>query len=139
MTQLDTIGNRTQVPIPDSPARSSRLEELFLKDDFLRTVLIGVAGGFGLSTLVILISLELTTLRAPIAGQLGAWWFLVPASTAIGFTLWTFMILRIRRHRVRELLRSAAFRNDAGAGADLREAGGTDIEEPDSNEDWFSS
>ena len=117
----------------------SGLEQLFYKDDFFRTVLIGCAGGFGLSTLVILISLELTTLRAAMSEQLGLWWFLVPAFTVVGFSAWTFMLIRVRRHRYTKLLRKEAFENhrsgssEDGPSRDAQE----EAEHDPSQDDWL--
>ena len=87
----------------------SGLEQLFYKDDFFRTVLIGFAGGFGLSTLVIILSLELTSLREAMQDSLGSWMYLVPAFTVVGVSAWTFMLIRIRRHRYTKILRKEAF------------------------------
>lgn len=137
MTQLNSIEIHSRISLPDAPARSSRFEELFLKDDFLRIVLIGFAGGFGLSTLVILLSLELTTLRGPMAEQLGAWWFVIPLSTVIGFTFWTVMILRIRRDRIRGMLRSAASSRQVDPSCDPEAPQLTDLGHVDPNEDWL--
>lgn len=117
----------------------SGLEQLFYKDDFFRTVLIGCAGGFGLSTLVILISLELTTLRAAMSEQLGLWWFLVPAFTVVGFSAWTFMLIRLRRHRYTKLLRKEAFEkhrsgpSEDGPSRDAQE----EAEHDPSQDDWL--
>ena len=113
MTQLTTAHTRTAARPVQSKSRVSRLEELFHKDDFLRTVLIGCAGGFGLSTLVILFSLELSTLRTGMTEHLGAWWFMVPTLTVIGFFGWTFMLVRIRRDRLTKILRKEAFARHA--------------------------
>ena len=117
----------------------SALEQMFYKDDFFRTVLIGCAGGFGLSTLVILISLELTTLRPAMSEQLGLWWFLVPAFTVVGFAAWTFMLIRIRRHRFTKLLRKEAFETHRGAPSDDGTPRDSE-EDPDhdpSQDDWL--
>ena len=137
MTQLNTIENRSSIRPPEPPARSSSFEELFFKDDFLRIVLIGFAGGFGLSTLVILFSLEVTTLRTAMAEQLGTWWFMIPTSTVIGFALWTFMMLRIRRHRFVQMLRTEAFNRQADQGPDSESAKPTDFDETASQQDWL--
>ena len=99
-------------------AELSALEQLFYKDDFFRTVLIGFAGGFGLSTLLILLSLELTSLVEVMTNQVGVVWFLVPAFTVIGVSAWTFMLIRIRRHRHTKILRKEAFEKQQNPGAD---------------------
>ena len=132
----------TQASAPDSQGASelSGLEELFYKDDFLRTVLIGCAGGFGLSTLVILFSLEVTTLRSAMTQQLGLWWFVVPIFTVVGFAAWTFMLIRIRRHRFSKILRKQAFEKHANPGSHS-EGSETDPAEDEahdpSQEDWL--
>ena len=117
----------------------SGLEQLFYKDDFFRTVLIGCAGGFGLSTLVILISLELTTLRAAMSNNLGLWWFLVPAFTVIGFSAWSFMLIRIRRHRYTKMLRKEAFeKHRSGSSEDGPSRDAQEESEHDpSQDDWL--
>ena len=118
----------------------SGLEQLFYKDDFLRTVLIGCAGGFGLSTLVILFSLEVTTLRSAMTQQLGLWWFVVPIFTVVGFAAWTFMLIRIRRHRFSKILRKQAFEKHANPGSPSEgsETNSADDEAHDpSQEDWL--
>ena len=137
MTQITTIENHPPLKHSKAPARASSLEELFCKDEFLRTVLIGFAGGFGLSTLVILFSLEVTTLRAAMAEQLGIWWFMVPAFTVVGFALWTFMLVRIRRHRFTRMLRAEAFKRNHDAGNDSESSEDAGIDEAQPAEDWL--
>lgn len=141
---LAGLDHGTTVPDPDAELGGSTLEQLFYKDDFARTVMIGFAGGFGLSTLVILIALELTSLRTAITTSLGAWWFFVPLATAVGFLAWSFMLVRIRRHRHGKLLRKEAFaRREDRDRHDDREDPGADAPGPDhdpadpSQEDWL--
>ena len=139
LENLASIQAQAPVASPGESEELSGLEQLFYKDDFFRTVLIGCAGGFGLSTLVILISLELTTLRAAMSEQLGLWWFLVPAFTVVGFSAWTFMLIRIRRHRYTKLLRKEAFeKHRSGASEDGPSRDAQEEAEHDpSQDDWL--
>lgn len=134
------MGSGVSTPASETAPEPSALEELFYKDDFLRTVLIGCAGGFGLSTLVILFSLEVTTLRSAMSQQLGIWGSLVPIFTVVGFAAWTFMLIRIRRHRLTKILRKEAFQKHASSSSNAPEF---DSETPEdqasdpSQDDWL--
>ncbi|MAJ46878.1 MAG: hypothetical protein CBC35_06170 [Planctomycetes bacterium TMED75] len=141
MSHFSTIQNHRAVHPKRPRSKFASIEELFHKDDFLRTVLIGFAGGFGLSTIVILLSLELSTLRAGMSEYLGAWWFMVPTLTLVGFAAWTLMLLRIRRHRLATIRRHEAFNQNPdlsclGEGSidDSDPADGMNSTEPDP---WF--
>ena len=140
LEHLAAMGTQVSSPASQGASELSGLEELFYKDDFLRTVLIGCAGGFGLSTLVILFSLEVTTLRSAMTQQLGLWWFVVPIFTVVGFAAWTFMLIRIRRHRFSKILRKQAFEKHAhpGSPSEGSEADSAEDEAHDpSQEDWL--
>ena len=120
--------------------QSSGLEAIFYNDDFFRTVLIGCAGGFGLSTLVILFALEVTTLRSSMTEHLGLWWFVVPGFTVIGFAAWTFMLIRIRRHRFTKMLRKEAFdrhQEDGSASKGHADEGDDEETTDSSQDDWL--
>ena len=137
---LDGLASmQAAAPVGDvqNQKQASGIEEIFYNDDFFRTVLIGCAGGFGLSTLVILFALEVTTLRASMSEHLGLWWVVVPAFTVVGFAAWTFMLIRIRRHRFTKMLRKEAFdrHRDGGSGSDEHPDDGGDEESTDSSQD----
>ncbi|MEE2681724.1 MAG: hypothetical protein VX641_05055 [Planctomycetota bacterium] len=138
---LDNLASiQQQAPaISEREDELSGLEQIFYKDDFFRTVLIGCAGGFGLSTLVILISLELTTLRAAMSEQLGLWWFLVPSFTVVAFTAWTFMLIRVRRYRYTKMLRKEAFEKHRGdtTGEDPPDGPRAEADHDPSQDDWL--
>ena len=140
LENLASMGAQASAPSSEPSAELSALEELFYKDDFLRTVLIGCAGGFGLSTLVIIFSLEVTTLRSAMSQQMGLWWFVVPIFTIVGFAAWTFMLIRIRRHRFTKILRKEAFQKHAQSSSESP-ASDADSGEPEaqdsSQEDWL--
>ena len=55
----------------------------------------------------------------------------------VGFALWTFMLVRIRRHRITRLLRAEAFKrnHDAGIDSESSEDAGVDEAQPDA--DWL--
>ena len=140
LEHLASMGTSASAPSSQPSQPVSALEEMFFKDDFLRTVLIGCAGGFGLSTLVIIFSLEVTTLRSAMTQQLGLWWFVVPLFTVVGFVAWTFMLIRIRRHRFTKLMRKQAFDKQASSssGPEAFDADDAENEPHDSSqEDWL--
>ena len=141
LRNLAELHARPGVPEQSGEEKVSTLEQLFYRDDFARTVMIGFAGGFGLSTLVILIALELTSLRAIISDSLGALWVFVPIATAVGFVAWSFMLIRIRRHRHGKWLRKQAFekRDEHAGGPGSDEEDELEDEPPvdRSQEDWL--
>ena len=74
--------------------------------------------------------------------QMGLWWFVVPIFTIVGFAAWTYMLIRIRRHRFTKILRKEAFQKHAQSSSESpASASDADSGEPaaqdSSQEDWL--